>query len=107
MRSTRLIPCLALVGALIGLTGAPASAAVPTLSATPNQNLADGQVVSVSASGFTPSTEMAVVECPTTVISPSTCDLATVVFTLTDANGAYTGFQFTVSRILSDGLITL
>ena len=103
MRSTRLIPCLALVGALIGLTGAPASAAVPTVSATPNTNLADGQVVSVSASGFAANTEMAVVECPTTVISPSTCDLATVVFTVTDATGAYTDFQFTVSRILTDG----
>lgn len=103
MRSMRLISCLALVGTLIGLTGSPASAAVPALSATPNQDLADGQGVSVSASGFAADTEMAVVECATNVISPSTCDLATVVFTFTDANGAYAGFPFTVSRILSDG----
>ena len=103
MRSTRLISCLALVGTLIGLAAAPATAAVPTVSATPNHDLADGQEISVSASGFAPDTEMAVVECATNEISPATCDLATVAFAFTDANGAYSDFPFTVSRILSDG----
>jgi hypothetical protein len=103
MRSTRIISCLAIVGTIVGLAGAPASAADPTVSATPNTLLADGQSVSVSASGFAPDTFMAVVQCPTSTISPSTCDLNTVVFLFTDSNGAYSDFPFTVSRILGDG----
>jgi hypothetical protein len=103
MRSTRLISCLAIVGTVIGLAGAPASAADPTVTATPHNLLADGQEISVSATGFAPDTEMAIVECPTTVVSPSACDLATVDFTFTDSAGAYTDVPFIVSRILSDG----
>jgi hypothetical protein len=103
MRSTRLISCVAIVGALVGFAGAPVSAADPTVSATPNTDLADGQQVSVSASGFAPNTFMAVVECPTTTISPGTCDLNTVLFVTTDSDGAYADFPFIVSRILSDG----
>ena len=96
MRPIRLISCLALAGALIGFAAVPASAAGPTVSATPNTDLADGQTVSVSASGFAANTEMAVVECPGTVVSPATCDLNTVVFTTTNATGAYTAVPFPV-----------
>jgi hypothetical protein len=102
MRANRLISCFAVVGALVAFGAVPASAADPTVSATPSTDLADGQQISVSASGFAPDTYMAVVECPTTTISPGTCDLSTVQFTYTDGSGAYT-FPFTVSRILSDG----
>jgi Neocarzinostatin family len=103
MRSTRLISCLAIVGTVIGLAGTSASAVDPTETATPHKLLADGQVISVSAAGFAPDTEMAIVECPTTEVSPSACDLNTVDFTFTDSAGAYTDVPFTVSRILSDG----
>jgi hypothetical protein len=102
MRPTRLISCLAVVGTLV-VAAVPASAAGPTVSATPHKKLADGQVIMVSASGFAPDTSMAVVECPTTTVSPSACDLSTVDFTFTDGSGAYSGFPFTVSRVLSDG----
>src|SRR6476469_1855950 len=97
MRSTRLISCLAIVGTLIGFGALPASADVPVVSATPHLKLADGQTISVSASGFAPDTEMAVVECPTSVVSPDACDLNTVTFTYTDSTGAYTDFPFVVS----------
>ncbi|HEY5011292.1 MAG TPA: neocarzinostatin apoprotein domain-containing protein, partial [Acidimicrobiia bacterium] len=70
---------------------------------TPNRKLADGQQIMVSASGFAPDTSMAVVECPTSTVSPADCDLNTVNFTFTDGTGAYSGFPFTVSRILADG----
>lgn len=103
MRSTRLISCLAIAGTIIGFAAVPASAGVPVVSATPHAKLADGQTISVSASGFAPDTEMAVVECPTSVVSPDACDLNTVTFTFTDSTGAYTNFPFVVSRILSDG----
>ena len=102
MRPTRLISCLAIVGTLV-VAAVPASAAGPTVSATPNRKLADGQEIMVSASGFAPDTSMAVVECPTATVSPSDCDLNTVAFTFTDGSGAYSGFPFTVSRILGDG----
>ena len=103
MRPTRIVSCLTLVGTLIAFAAVPVSAAVPTVSATPNANLADGQSVMVSASGFTANTTMAVVECPTSVVTPVACDLNTVTFATTDGTGAYADFPFTVSRILSDG----
>jgi hypothetical protein len=103
MRPTRIISCIAIVGVLVGVAAVPAGADGPTVSATPNKKLADGQQVMVSASGFAPNTSMAVVECPTSTVSPSACDLNTVNFTFTDATGAYTDVPFTVARILSDG----
>jgi hypothetical protein len=103
MRVTRLASCLAIAGTFVAVAVVPVSAATPTVSATPNRKLADGQQVLVSASGFAANTQMAVVECPTATVSPSACDLNTLTFTTTDATGAYTNFPFTVSRILSDG----
>jgi Neocarzinostatin family len=91
------------VGALIGFAALPASADAPTVSATPNTELADGQQVLVSASGFAADTSMAIVECATTTVSPAACDLDTVAFTATDDNGAYADVSFTVARILADG----
>jgi len=46
---------------------------------------------------------MAIVECPTATVSPSTCDLNTVVVITTDASGAYDDVPFNVARTLSDG----
>jgi len=102
MRRTRVLSALALVG-IVGAFAAPASADGPTIGATPNKKLADGQQVMVSASGFAPDTLMAVVECPTATVSPDECDIFTVMFASTDDSGAYAGFPYTVSRILSDG----
>jgi hypothetical protein len=59
MRPTRLVSCLALAGALVAFGVVPASADAPSISATPHKKLADGQQVSVSASGFAPDTDMA------------------------------------------------
>jgi Neocarzinostatin family len=104
MRFTRLISGLAAASLLIAFTAAPASAdASPTVSATPNKKLADGQQISVSATGFTADALIAVVECPTTTVSPDACDLNTVNFATADGSGAFSDFAFTVSRILSDG----
>jgi hypothetical protein len=103
MRPTRLISCLAIVGALVTFAAVPATADGPTVSATPHRALADGQQIMVSASGFAPDTSMAIVECPTSTVSPAACDLNTVNFTFTDGTGAYADVPFTVSRILSDG----
>ena len=75
MRRIRLISCLAVAATIVAFAAVPASAATPTVSATPHRKLADGQTISVSASGFAANTEMAVVECPTATVSPGTCDL--------------------------------
>jgi hypothetical protein len=103
MRPTRLVSSFAIAAVFVALAGAPASAAAPTVSATPNKKLADGQQISVSARGFAPDTSMAIVECPTATVSPTDCDINTVSFTVTDDSGAYSDAPFTVSRILSDG----
>jgi hypothetical protein len=103
MRPNRLISCLAIAGVLVAVAAVPASADGPTVSATPNQNLVDAQPVMVSASGFAADRQMAVVECGTVTVSPATCDLNTVAFVVTDDTGAYSGFAFTVQRVLSDG----
>jgi hypothetical protein len=98
-----LIAFLTIVGTLVAFGSVPATAAGPTISVTPNKKLADGQQVLVSASGFDPNTDMAIVECPTSTISPDACDLNTVAVTFTDDTGAYTDVAYSVSRILSDG----
>lgn len=60
MRATRVFACLAMVGALVAFSVVPASADAPTVSVTPNKKLADGQTVSVTASGFAANTLLAV-----------------------------------------------
>jgi hypothetical protein len=103
MRCTRWISCLAMVGTLVAFVAVPAGAVDPTISATPHRKLADGQTINVSASGFPANIPMVVVECPTTTVTPDTCDLNTVQVAFTDATGAYADFPFPVARILSDG----
>lgn len=103
MRITRLVLSLATAGLMVAATAAPASAKGPFVTASPHKLLVDGQSVSVSAGGFSPNTEMAIVECPTTTVTPGTCDLSTVVILDTDSSGAYSDVPFTVARTLSDG----
>jgi hypothetical protein len=103
MRPTRLITCLTIVGTLVAFGAVPASAKGVSVSATPNTKLADGQQISVSGAGFAPQAFVAVVECPTTTVSPSACDLNTLNFANADDNGAFSDLPFTVSRVLSDG----
>jgi hypothetical protein len=103
MRTTRIISCLAMAGALVAFSVVPASADAPTVSVTPNKQLADGQTVNVTASGFAANATVAVVECPTTTVSPDACDLDTVNFAQADSTGAFSDFPFVVARVLSDG----
>jgi hypothetical protein len=91
------------VGLLVAGFASPAAAAAPTITVKPNHKLVDGQTVSVSATGFLPNTDMAIVMCPTSTISPSDCDLNTVVIASTDGNGAYSDVPYNVARTLSDG----
>jgi Neocarzinostatin family len=103
MRSVRTISCLAIVAACFAFGAVPASAVGPTVTATPNTKLADGQQISVSASGFAPNALVAVVECPTKTVSPDACDLNTLNFGQAGSTGAFSNLPFIVSRVLSDG----
>jgi hypothetical protein len=103
MRATRFVSALATAGLVVAGIASPAGAKAPVVSATPHRKLADGQQIMVSASGFAPDTDMAIVECPTATISPAACDLNTVSLANTDSTGSYSNVPYTATRILSDG----
>jgi hypothetical protein len=69
-----------------GFAAAPAGAA-PVVSVTPDSNLVDAQPLSVSASGFTADTQLAVIECMTGATSQDDCDLSTLQYANSDGSG--------------------
>ncbi len=90
---------LALGGALVGAVSAsahPVAHATPVLTVTPNTDLANGQTVQLSGTGFPPSsTTLVALECNkngTTVID---CDINNLSPVTVDASGNLTG-TFTV-----------
>jgi hypothetical protein len=102
-RPIRLVSMVALVAMCVGMAAAPAGADGPTVTATPNKKLVDQQQISVSASGFAPDIEVAIVECPTTTVSPTACDLNELNFADTDATGSFSDAPLVVARVLADG----
>jgi hypothetical protein len=93
---------LACVVVTVAGTSVPALATTsPTASVTPATGVADGQTVTVSASGLPPNHAIQVEECAGTVDNPPTdntsCDGVTLdSSTDTDAGGAYTNTGYTV-----------
>ena len=79
--------CAVVAVATIGLAATPAGAA-PLVSVTPNTALVDGQNVSVAATGYTPGSSLAVIECVVGATSESDCDTSTLVFAQADGSGA-------------------
>ena len=75
------------VGALCTVVLAAPAGAAPLVSVTPNAALADGQPVSVSASGYTANAGVAVIECTAGAISQNDCDLSTLLFVNADGSG--------------------
>jgi hypothetical protein len=103
MRLPRIVALLAATsGSLfVGvLSHADASAVTtPRVHAQPSTGVADGQVITVTGSGFSPNATIAVIECQTGATSEAGCDLST--FTLISASSAG-GFSkpFIASRYL-------
>jgi hypothetical protein len=62
----------------------------PSITVTPSTELVEGQILSVSGTGFLPSTTVYVVPCPAAVINGIDCDLNVLTSTQTDATGAFT-----------------
>ncbi len=75
---------------VIGLGVAATSgiaAATTSMTVTPSTNLNDGQLVHVSISGFPANASIAVVECAAGAVDANGCDLQTLQYVTTDANG--------------------
>jgi hypothetical protein len=80
------------VGTALGVSPVLAGAATaPTVQVQPSTNVADGQVVTVTGSGFTPSETILVLECQAGATGPFNCDINTVqsLFQPTDSNGNF------------------
>jgi hypothetical protein len=87
----------------LGLATA-ASAAGPTITATPNTGLQNESVVAVTGSGFADGETVYLVECPA-VPTSSNCDEATAVPTTTSATGTISA-NFTVITGTISGTVT-
>jgi hypothetical protein len=70
---------------------------------TPANNLADGQVVTVTGTNFPANTDVVVVQCSADPPIPDNCDLSSVQFVTTDSAGRVST-QFLVARKLINGL---
>src|SRR5438445_12425005 len=69
-----------------GLVAPPAGAAL-LVNVTPDSGLVDAQPVDVSASGYTPNAQLAVIECTAGAISQDDCDLSTLQYRSADWSG--------------------
>jgi hypothetical protein len=71
----------------------------PTLTAVPSAELADGQSITVTGTGFTPNEVVGMAECAAGALNPSECDLSTVDEVQTDSTGAFS-IDYSVTRII-------
>jgi hypothetical protein len=84
MQRLRITVGVALIGLASVALATPAGASGPAIAVTPNSDLADGQTVTVTASGFTIPTPtiIGIEECSTKATSPyvNDCDTSTATF---------------------------
>jgi hypothetical protein len=71
----------------------------PHVSVTPNTDLVDGQTVTVRGSGYSPSSSLGIVQCPTGADSLDDCDGRTAHSFSADAAGNYVQ-PLTVQRVI-------
>jgi hypothetical protein len=91
------------VAIVVGVVPLNAGAVTPpSIAAVPSTNVADGQVISVTGSGFSPSASVAVIECQTGATSESGCDLSTYI-TVTASTGGSFSTPFIASRFIHPG----
>jgi hypothetical protein len=72
----------------------------PSLTANPSAELADGQTITVTGSGFTPNSLIGMAECESNATSPANCDLSTVQEVESDGTGSFST-PYTVSRLFT------
>jgi lysophospholipase L1-like esterase len=97
----------AVTGALaVDIGPVSASPAAPLLSVNLSSDLADGQTVSASGSGFAPGASIAIGECLAGATSVSSCSLNGASLVTADGAGDFTT-PFTVSRVITIGSSTV
>jgi hypothetical protein len=95
------------VGTVLGVSPVLAGAAtVPTVQVQPSTNVADGQAITVTGTGFTPSATIAVVECQAGATSESNCDISNYVDIAASSSGDFST-PFIASRYLQIGSATV
>lgn len=112
-RSRRRGLVLAGLAVAVLLTVLPAFADTPetgtdpavTLTVTPSDGLSDGQVVTVTGTGFPAGTAGTIRECGGTAAAPQ-CDLTVTAAFVTTANGTIPPTSVTVERIIDTGTTT-
>jgi hypothetical protein len=87
------------MGSGSGSGGGSSVCGPPTLTVNPNTGLLDGQSVSVTGSGFTPFSGVAMVECEDHATGAAQCDLSSELEVGTDGSGSF-ATTYTVSRVL-------
>ncbi len=72
------------------LPGVEASATTtPTVQAQPSTGVDDGQVITVTGSGFSPNATIVVIECQTGTTTEAGCDLSTYIYVTASSAGAF------------------
>jgi LPXTG-motif cell wall-anchored protein len=64
--------------------------ATPTITASPSTDLAAGQTVTITGSGFTPNQSIGVSQCEDPFVDSSSCDFATAKIANSDGSGGFT-----------------
>lgn len=96
---------VSLVSAALLVPAGAGAATTPTLQAQPSTNVADGQVITVTGSGFTAGATVAIVECQSSATNESGCDLSTYqTATASDTGGFST--PYIASRYIEVGGLT-
>jgi hypothetical protein len=94
----RVLSSVAVVALILGglsltadaLAASAATVALPSITITPNIGLTDGQVVSVSGSGFTPGASLAAVECNGKATGVTGCDTSSIDPITVGSTGTFT-----------------
>lgn len=96
-----------LVGVLPAFGDTPETGSDPnvTLTVTPSDFLSDGQVVTVTGTGFAPNTAGTIRQCGGTIAAPQ-CDLTVTASFVTTASGEIPPTSVTVERIIDTGTTT-
>jgi hypothetical protein len=77
------------VGIAPGVDVAAAATTTPSVQAQPSTGVDDGQVITVTGTGFSPNATIAVIECQTGSTTEAGCDLSTYILTTASSTGAF------------------
>jgi hypothetical protein len=96
------VACVLALGALAGCVPGGPGSSEPTTTVKPSRDLGDGDLVTVTGTGFPAGTDVVVVQCATDPPTPVNCDVTNAQFTRTDSQGTVTT-QYLVTRNLITG----